>query len=86
MNIVCSTTCAQYPVDCKFSRFVRLLLDFVYVGDDILDRGRAPRRLLRQQPPGTVRRHGRIPGLAASPSAKPLEAPRQAADRIQGLW
>lgn len=71
--------------DGRYGRVFSSLVFPSITGDDLSDRGRAARGLLRQQSPGTVRRHGRVPRPAARPSAKPLPAPGQAADRIQGF-
>lgn len=57
----------------------------VFPGNDLPDRRRASRGLLRQQSPGTVRRHGRVSGSVTGPVAKPLEASGPAAERIQRL-
>lgn len=62
-----------------------MLFECFLLGDDILDRRCASRRLFRQQPPGPVRRHGRVQRPVTGQVAESLSAFRQAADRIQGL-
>ena len=47
-------------------------MNVVNAGDDLPDRGRPARRLLRQQPGRPVRRHGRTARPLAAASASPL--------------
>lgn len=56
---------------------------FSSAGNDILDRRCTSRGLLRQQSPRTVRRHGRVSGPVACPTAKPLQTSGPTADRVQ---